>query len=713
MDRSDTSDLASRAGETTLLTIAWRWKGTIALASIAAVVLTYLALLTVTPVYQAKTQVLLGSNAAPLINIPNVVGETTANVAFAESAMIVMRSNAILRTVVEDLNLDDREEFNPALRSKSFFDRAKSWVRSRASSGGTGGEAADTDANLPSASDDPLAGTVRSLRGAVSVRVLGESQVIEIAARSANPRLAAGISDAIAETYITQQLETKLSAGGRATEFLEERALELRDDLALAEQKVAAFRSGLIGAGEDMAADLEPRLDELSGQIARLTTENSDLLGRRNEVAELFAASNYVALIETLAQPVVSGLYAQVSELEARVADLRTQFGEHPETRKATAERDRVAARLDAEVERAISGMDVRIGIIDDRLTDLNAQLQNTRRQLAERQREELTLAELEREAEASRDIYNRFLLRVKEARERSQFQTPEAAIVSNAAVPPNPIAPQKTKLSVLAGLGAGLLTLAVIALVGQHGTRVGDPDDLAALTGVRYVHQIPDFSGAEDAIGLLREMRNVPDTAMTAGVHWLRLRLAPKNRKRAHIILVTSADDGEGKSALSLLLAETFDINGYSTVLVNADPARGGLSDLPGSPEFEVSSFRYLDYSDEAMRALERKAGFDATVADRLSVLKHTDVIIVDGPAALTSPDVVEIGLLANDVVIASAWNQTTTKKLQQCIDMLRETGVTVSAIAINKVPRKLIRVVGAPVPEMRRPRALMPPAP
>lgn len=75
----------------TLFTIGWRWKGTILLIGFLTAIAVYAALLNVPTTYSARTQVIIGSGDAPVIDIPNVVVEANANIAFSESAMIVMR----------------------------------------------------------------------------------------------------------------------------------------------------------------------------------------------------------------------------------------------------------------------------------------------------------------------------------------------------------------------------------------------------------------------------------------------------------------------------------------------------------------------------------------------------------------------------------------------------------------------------------------------
>ncbi|WP_206198035.1 exopolysaccharide transport family protein [Shimia sediminis] len=646
-----------------------------------------------------------------VIEMPTSVQQRPVNAALSESAVIVMKSNDVLRAVVEDLELNKRAEFNPALRDKGISDRAKNWLSGIAATVRGKADQLESEMADPLRPSDPLAGTVRGLRSKVTSKVLGESFVIEVAAQSSDPRLAAMISDKIAQEYLEKQLEQNARAGGKATVWLEERVSELRADVAAAELKVAEFRTNTLNSGEQMTQDLEPRIEELNAHLARLTTEASDLKARTDEIRELFETSNYIALTEILNLAVVSELIGELSEEEARVADLKARYDDHPGVAKAIEERNLVARQLDEQIERALSGLDIRSEIIAEQRETLRAELQSARRALADSRQKELLFHELEREAEASRDVYNRFLLQLKEVREQSLLQAPEASIVSYAEVPVHPVAPQKKKMAAVAGVGGGLFVLALIVLTGGSVGRVRTPLAVSAQTGVSSVIQIPYVRGAKSPIELLNKARQPSGSDLLRAVNWLRLRISGRETNGVQVIMITSTAPGEGKSALSLLLAEAYEAGGYETLLVNADPAQGGISELEGTEEFRKSKFSFLDYSEEAVHSLESNGGLENALKKRQREMRRTDAIIVDGPVALSSPEFIEFGLLADHVIMACEWNKTGTEELKHSIDLLKAEGLNVTAVAINKVPTKEMTPVTVPLSTTRRPLSLPPP--
>src|SRR5262249_7537288 len=74
------------------------------------------------------------------------------------------------------------------------------------------------------------------------VKRVGSSYHLSIQYRSGNPNRAAQIANAIAETYIAEQLEGKYDSTRRATQWLEGRIEDLNQKQALAERAVVDFK---------------------------------------------------------------------------------------------------------------------------------------------------------------------------------------------------------------------------------------------------------------------------------------------------------------------------------------------------------------------------------------------------------------------------------------------------------------------------------------
>jgi len=691
-----------RDDEAMLWDIAWQRKGLIIGGAIVAAVVTFASLMQVSPVYRAKTLVMLDSNAPVVVDVPSMIRQRPTNAALSESAVIVMKSNDVLRAVVEELSLDERAEYNPALRRPSVKARLRNAVYGLFGSGNDADDAGTSDALAALQTRDRLAGTVSGLRSQVKTQILGESYVIEIAAKSSNPRLAAAISDTIAEEYLAKQLRSRELAGGQATDILEIRVAELRTDVAIAELKLAEFRNGVMDSGVGMSDEFAPRLTDVNQRIAQLSGELADVEQRKQEIAGLRSTSNYLALTEEMRNPVVTDLYADLASQEKQITDLRERYGDHSIVDAATQRRDVIMAQLDEQVDRALAALSVRADVISDQQSDLKELQQVTRRELANLRQNELTFEELEREAVAARDVYNRFLLRLKEVKERNLFQAPEAVIVSYAEVPANPISPEKMKTSMVGGVGGGLAVLAFLGLSLSKRGRVASINDVVRLTDVSTILQLPRIVGARSAAAVLRKSQASASSGLKRSADWLRLRLIANEAAGVDVILVTSLREGEGKSAVSLLLADSYAKVGYDTVVLQAD----GAPASDGHQDFAVETVTGDVF--DALRSRKARGGVQTPSQSRLS---QADVIIVDGPPLANSSDEIDVGLIADKVVLVCAWNTIPEWELKHGVDLLQSEGITVSAIAINKVPQGVMDANTAPFRAVKSPLSLPPP--
>ncbi len=682
---------AGRSGDEpgpSLLSVALGHKTLLVLTGIFATLIAYAALTQVTPTYEADAQVLLEVQAAPVIDIPNAVPEAPDGIATLESAIILLRSPEIMRAVVRELDLTSRPEFNSRLREPSPVDKARDAVSDLVDKVKLSLGAEPTPPGSPR---DPVESAARALRDKVSVRGIGESRVIEITAQSESATLAARISNAIARNYIDVQVRVKSDAGDRASSWLEERAQELRAQLEANEAKLSEFRREMIASGRAVSIDLDAQLTDLSAQMVQLNKQLADLEAQRAEIKQLRADGNYLTLAASVDLPTVTALVEQLAALDGTIVELNAVYGDHSKTREAQETRRQLISLLETETARLISGLEVRIEILGARLGELSEEIRETRSALVDSRQDDIRLAALTREVEASRNIYERFLLRQKEVRERSQFQSPGVRLVAEAERPSAPVAPQKAKLSVLAGIGAGGLMLLYLTLRQLGRSRAEEVEaetlDLDALTRMGTLVTIPRIPDLRTAPDILRHIREDPGSDLAVSVDWLKSCLKPRSLEWSNLILITSADRGDGKSTLALLLAESFSRE-HSTVLVNAD-ADGWLSDFAQSEKFKTVGFSFVDYSDDVLRLVDEEFAIEDRLHDRRENLLGAEIVIVDAPAMPMSAGLLEIGQLADHTVVACAWDGSRLRRIKRCARTLEDMGIAISAFVLNMIPR------------------------
>ena len=171
---------------------------------------------------------------------------------------------------------------------------------------------------------------------------------------------------------------------------------------------------------------------------------------------------------EEVNSPVLSGLRSQYSAAKQKRDGMATKLGpRHPEHIQAESELDSLRASIAAEIRRISASMqaDLRRAIQTEQ--DLAAHLAELKAKQGNAGSDLVKLRELQREADASRSVYEAFLLRARQTSEQINLNTADIKLIVSARPPKEPAGTSR-KLVALGGLLSGLgLGLALAILKG------------------------------------------------------------------------------------------------------------------------------------------------------------------------------------------------------------------------------------------------------
>lgn len=213
-----------------------RYFWTIAASILVTLSAAILYLLTTTPIYTARAQILIDPK------IPQVLRQQTGEAVFAldsaqvESEIAVLRSENIAASLIDQLHLLDDSEFT----GKDEPPAAKQ------SAGSITGKKDATDAapaKQPPVDFATKRRAMATLANNLDVRRAGLSYAIDVYYSSRDPAKAAKIANATAETYISDQLTTRAQAAAQGSNWLEGRIDKLRKQMNDAALMVQGFRA--------------------------------------------------------------------------------------------------------------------------------------------------------------------------------------------------------------------------------------------------------------------------------------------------------------------------------------------------------------------------------------------------------------------------------------------------------------------------------------
>ena len=185
----------------------WRRWRLILTATAAVMILTFLALLTVTPRYTATAQVLLEPRKEKIFGAnQNVLPEFNLDAANVDSQLTVIQSLNLLRRVVVKEKLYQDPEFGP--QPPGLF----SYITGLFTRD-------DTEKGALQQSDNTILpailGSIGRLRNALDVQRVNKTLVLAISVTSREPNKAARLANAIADAYVVGSIERALR--GRQT----------------------------------------------------------------------------------------------------------------------------------------------------------------------------------------------------------------------------------------------------------------------------------------------------------------------------------------------------------------------------------------------------------------------------------------------------------------------------------------------------------------
>ena len=418
-----------------------RWAG---MVGIGLVVLGLAALFAfqLSPRYRAEAVLVIDSRKEKVTNIEAVVSGLPADNASLRSEMDVLLSRPIAGKVIDKLNLMNSPELNKALdRRPGMIGRMAFWLDAegqRAIDAWFRGLFAgkDSDENIPADEAARIARTrvVDEYLNRLTVRNDGRSLTIKVTFEAQDPVLAARIVNTHADVYQLEQLEAKFDATRRANTWLTERVDELRKNVRDAENAVQEYRerAKLVGTARDSTI-IAQQLAELNSQLVLARADRSQKDARVAQLRDMLRSNaNIDSIPEVLNSQTIGRLRDAEVQAQKAVIDGMQRYGEkHPALVNARNQLEDIRRQITREVSRISASLQSDAAAARAREASLTSTVDDLQRRVGTQNLAEVRLRELEREAEASRTLFENFLNRFKETSAGTAVETADARLIS------------------------------------------------------------------------------------------------------------------------------------------------------------------------------------------------------------------------------------------------------------------------------------------
>lgn len=699
---------------------------------------------TTQPVYLATTRLVMDPDQGRIVSQDAFTGTVIIEAAEIASQVEIVKSEAIARAVVEKLNLTEDPEIVGGMSwQAALHDKLRAIISHFKHEESDGAKAEVSE-------DDLMRRTMASFLSRVSVNRVGQSYILEIGYSSVDPYKAAQAANAIAEAYISTGLSERASAAQSGANWLETRLIEVGRQAREAAMNVEAFRAknGIMEISTSSSLD-QQQLSEISSQAVAAKAQTAAETAKLATLNQLMAGGKVEGDVdETMNNPRIQKLQEDLGAATIKLNNLAGRYdADNPAIVAAQQEIDRLKGDMRKEFERIQAVYKSNLEVAQTREKLLGDELSSLKEAGADKNLARVELSEMESRATTYRRMYESILQQLIGALQKESFPLGNVRVVTAAAVPLAKTWPKSSfvlPFTAMLGLAAG-----VMAALLRDGLdrRVSSSEKLRRELGITSLGHVPVYSSPSFLPGNmvvanatwrrtmlpLRSVLDTPYSQFSEALRGVKHSIDSAFPPNAPMVVgITSVGTGEGKTTIATNLAQLYQHEGASVVLVDADFLNARLScvvtesgtefgmealninDVPRryavaheagqlvakadhEPSAEIGQAHggvpvvTVDETEKSVAAFQRYGHLPALKAEIDLLRRQYKVVIVDMSAFEDSADTrVICTYLEGIVVVVGQTNKMTVERLSDALASFGTTTINILGIIANRSHEK-----------------------
>jgi capsular exopolysaccharide synthesis family protein len=404
----------------------------------------------------------------------------------------------------------------------------------------------------------------------------------------------------------------------------------------------------------------------------------------------------------------IQALKKDYAALEAEYSQQsRTYKADYPKMVRLKEQMNQLKARIDLETKKTVKGLKRDYEAAMKRETYLQASLKKATAEASGMNEKMVQYNILKRDAEANRELYNGLLQRLKETGVSVSLTTSNIQVLDRAEAPRKPQKPNvmlNCMLAVFFGLFGGV---GLAFFMEYLDNTFKSQEDLERVVALPSLGIVPDFSkkgGAGAAAITFEDTRSPLSEAYRSIGTYVQFSSGGRPPKT---ILVTSANEGEGKTTTAANLAISLARSVGKGIIVDADMRRARLHrvfDIDNSRGLSAFLAGHIEFGD----GLIHKTGvgnLDAipsgilppNPSDLLSSYRMKDLInglfslysfvVIDSPPLLGLSDSCILSTLTDGVIMVTKSGVTQKDAALQAKRLLQGVNAKILGVVLNSI--------------------------
>ncbi len=643
-----------------------------------------------TPVYKATVRILIEREAPKVLNMQELLPIDASSTEFYQTQYKILQARSVALRVVKALNLAENIIFNPSV-----------------SKGSSPPDKKTTDMLL-----------AEKLSKSYKVEPIRNSRLVDVSYESTDPKLAASVTNAIAQSYIVNTMENKTSTSQEAKEFLTKQIEGQRKQLEESEQALQGYKEkyGIVQltqvTGQKETENIAmQKLTGLTSNLVQAQTVRLEVESRYKEVKDLLdKGAGYETIPQISSNYLIQQLKVQEAQLDTQLSEFSQKFGEkHPKMIQLRKEIDGVRQKIKSEAQQVILSLKNEYSIAKAKEDSARRAMEGQKAEAQRLSEHAIQYGVLMREVEKNRELYENLLKRLKEESVAGQLGTTNISVVDWAEVPRGPVKPKKAQ-NILLSFVVGLFMSVGLAFFLEYlDNTVKTPEDIKKFMETPCIALIPTIDFRQEVGSGVHHpeiiVHHKPKSTVAEAFRSLRTAVLfsfPVNAPRS--LLVTSFVPKEGKTFIAANLALVMAYAGESVLLIDADMRKPqthvlfGLSNEKGLSNYIVGEEPAIQKSilHEKLDVLT-SGPIPPNPAELLGSKRMTefvealkgryDKIIMDSPPVNSVTDAVILSRILDGVVYVVHGGNTTKDMASHGATLLREVDAKPIGAVLNNV--------------------------